>query len=294
MALTVPRLRAVNAAAISGSFAAAARMLGVSQPAVSQHVRDIEAEFGVRLFERVNGVLQPTPLCLELCNIAERISEDEREALRILMRQNTLVDGRLSIGLGNTMPGMALIATFNARYPGIEMAVQTGSHTEITRAVVAHEADIGILPDVPSDGRFRRQRLMRQNVVAIVHPDHELAYLSSVSCARLMKAPLIFRTRGSSTQRVVDRAFRTAGLDPEPLLQLDTRDGVYEAVANGLGVGFMWRYGTSRTDAVRRVPVRELDTEYEEVVFTRADEKSVLLTAFFEAAERFRQHWKAE
>ena len=45
----------------------------------------------------------------------------------------------------------------------------------------------------------------------------------------------IGRTKGSSTQRVVDRAFRTAGFEPAPLLTLDTRDAVYEAVVNGLG-----------------------------------------------------------
>jgi DNA-binding transcriptional LysR family regulator len=61
------RIRAVNAVAASGSYAAAARLLGISQPAVSQHVKGIEEQFGVRLFLRRNGALHPTPLCLELC-----------------------------------------------------------------------------------------------------------------------------------------------------------------------------------------------------------------------------------
>lgn len=293
MAITLSRLRAINAVAAGGTFAAAARMLGISQPAVTQQLRETEAEFGVRLFERANGQLHATPLCLELCDVAERMAESESDAVRLLNRQNKLVDGKLTIGLGNTMPGMALISAFHVRYPDIEISVQTGSHTQITRAVTTREADIGVLPDVAGDGRFRRQRLMRQSIVAIAHPDHELAFHAETSCARLMKTPLIFRSKGSSTQRLVDRAFQHAGLKPKPFLRLDTRDGVYEAVANGLGIGFMWHHGTSRTDAVRRVPVQELKMEYDEVVFARADEQSRLLSAFFQSAESFSKHWRA-
>ena len=288
MSLTLSRIRAVNAVAAGGSYAAAARALGLSQPAISRHVRDLEAEFGVRLFDRKNGLLQATPVCLELCDVAERMAEAERHAMRILMRHNTLLNGRLTIGLGNSMPGMALIAAFHKRHPSIEIAVETGSHEAITRAVLTRAVDIGILPDVPRDGRFRHDLLMRQNVVAIVHPASPLAGHDSVSCQRLLQEPLIFRTRGSSTQRVVDRAFRAAGVEPVPLLTLDTRDAVYEAVVNGLGVGFMWRNGTGRTDIVRRLTVTEMSREYDEMVFALSEEKSVLHDAFFATVSAFR------
>ncbi|ADZ70605.1 Transcriptional regulator, LysR family protein [Polymorphum gilvum SL003B-26A1] len=286
--MTLSRIRAVNAVAASGSFAAAARALRISQPAVSRQVRELETEYGVRLFDRKNGVLLPTPVCSELCDVAERMAEAERVATRILTRHNTLLNGRLTVGLGNSMPGMALIAAFHKRHPSIEIAVETGSHEDVTRAVLTREVDIGVLPDVPRDGRFRRELLMRQNVVAIVHPDTPLAAAREVSCARLVREPLIFRTRGSSTQRVVDRAFRAAGFDPVPLLTLDTRDAVYEAVVNGLGVGFMWRHGTARTDVVRRLTVPEMVKEYEESAFALADEKSLLHDAFFATVRAFR------
>lgn len=289
MSVTLPRIRAVNAVAAAGSYAAAARVLKISQPAVARHVKELEAEYGVRLFDRKNGILTATPLCNELCDIAERMAEAERSATRLLTRHNTLFDGRLTIGLGNSMPGMALIAQFLKRHPGVEIAVETGSHEQITRAVLMREVDIGVLPDVPADGRFRRALLARQNVVAIAHPDSALSRETSVSCGRLMAEPLIFRTKGSSTQRVVDRSFRTAGFEPAPLLTLDTRDAVYEAVVNGLGVGFMWRYGTGRTDIVHRIPVAEMQREYEEVVFALGDEKSLLFDAFFSTVEAFRK-----
>ena len=56
--------------------------------------------------------------------------------------------------------------------------------------------------------------------------------MCTVTCERLMAEPLIFRTRGSSTQRVVDRAFRAAGFEPVPFLTLDTRDAVCREVGS--------------------------------------------------------------
>lgn len=287
MIVSPNRIRAVNAVATSGSFAAAARLLGVSQPAVSQHVKGLEEEFGVRLFLRRNGALHPTPLCLELCDVAERMTEAESAATRILTRRNALADGHLSVGLGNSMPGMALIALFNKRHPTVSISVQTGSFEEITTAVITRRVDVGVLPNLPDDGRFRRELLVRQQVVAIVNADSALAGKQCLTCEQLITAPLIFRTRGSSTQRVVDRAFHAAGLNPVPLLTLDTRDGVYEAVANGIGVGFMWREGTGRTDTIRRIPVREMERLYDEVVFAPRDDAGQVGEAFFAAAKVF-------
>ena len=63
-------------------------------------------------------------------------------------------------------------------------------------------------------------------------------------------------------------------------------DGVYEAVATGIGIGFMWRHGTYRTDAVRKLDVTELRTPVEEVVFALSDERSSLVEMFFQAAGR--------
>ncbi|MCK7614029.1 LysR family transcriptional regulator [Roseibium sediminicola] len=289
MSVTLSKIRALNAVAEAGSYAAAARLLNISQPAVSRQVRDLETEYAVRLFDRKNGLLQPTPLCVELCDIAERMAEAERNAERLLSRHNTLVNGKLTVGLGNSMPGMALIAAFHKRYPSVEIAVETGSFENIISAVITREVDVGVLPDVPRDGRFRRELLMQQSVVAIIHPEHPLSGTSAVTCQRLLKEPLIFRTKGSSTQRVVDRAFQAAGLTPTPLLTLDTRDAVYEAVANGMGIGFMWRNGTGRTDVVERVAVTDMQKAIEEVAFTLAAENSLLVEAFFTTVQGFRK-----
>lgn len=286
--LTLARLRALRQVVQDGTFAAAARSLGVTHAAVAQQVRDFEAERGIRLFDRVDGALRPTPLCRELCDIGERIMEAERDADRILDRRDGAGRQRLRVGLGNSMPGVALIGAVLENCPSLSVTSVSGSHHAIMTAVLRRDVDVGILPDVPADPRFRRTTLLRQEVVAIASGDRfASAAAETISLAELATLPLIFRSRGSSTQRVVDRGFGRAGLDPVPVLTADSRDTVYEAVATGIGVGFMWRFGTLRTDTVRRIAVPELEGGVEEVLFALMNERNPVVDLVFGAASLF-------
>lgn len=291
MTLSTARLNAIRAVAEGGSYAGAARLLGVTQPNISGQVRALEAEYGVHLFVRETGQLRPTVLCLKLCDLAERAAETQDEIERLLRSRSSLREGRIAIGLGNAMPGMAVIAAFHRAYPGVKLDVETGSHQKIARAVLTHECDIGVLPDVPNDPRYRRAQLACSEVIAIAPTAHPLAQTTQVTAVQLSETPLIFRASGSSTQRAVERMFARANLTPHPFLTLDARDGLYEAVVNGLGVGFMWRASTSRTDGVTHLPIVEmsgLDTH--ETVFSLKETQNPIIEAFFNTAKMFDIH----
>lgn len=274
------------AVAEAGGYSAAARLLGLSHSAVAQQIRDLEAAFSVRLFDRAHGSLSATPLCNELCDIGQRVQEAESDALRVLGRRTGTGAHLLRVGLGNSMPGIAIIGELVKDHPSVSVVVQTGSHRSILAALLRREVEVAVLPDLPPDARFRRAPVLTQEVVAIVAAQHPLAARSGVSLTSLIKEPLIFRAAGSSTQKVVDRALRLSNLSVQPRVVVDTRDGVYEAVASGIGVGFMWRHGTHRTDAVRRLEVKELRSPVEEVVFALSDERRQLVEMFFHAAQR--------
>jgi LysR family transcriptional regulator, low CO2-responsive transcriptional regulator len=285
--LSLSRLRALTAVAEEGTFASAGRRLGISHSAVAQQIREIEAMHGVSLFERRNGALHPTPICAELCDVGTRMQEAERDALRILGRRDERGNRQLRVGLGNSMPGIAIVANLIANHSSLNVSVESGSHQTILAAVLQRRVDVAVLPDVPSDSRFLRVPILSQEVVAIVSADFPEPPSGYFSLAHLMQTPLIFRPRGSSTQKVVDRAFRQAGFEPTPRLVADTRDAVYEAVALGIGVGFMWRYGTFRTDSVRKIAVPDMAMPVDEVVFALASERNELLEMFLHAASDF-------
>ncbi len=281
MSLSLRALEALRAVAESGSYAAAARQMGLTQPGVSQQVRKLEEDYGCVLFIREQGQLQSTPLCDRLCDAAERVLSEHRSVEHMLRRHGALAQGELSVGLGNAMPGMSVIAAFNKSYPGVALRVTTGSYDKIMRAVINHQVDVGILPEVPRDARFRRKSLLTNHVVAIVPLSHPLAAWTTVTCSDLLEHRLIFRSAGSSTQKVVDRYFRRHDITPQPFLTLDTREGVYEAVVNDMGLGFVWRTGTGRNEDVTQLTLQDGDTASEEVVFAPRDREMETLTALF-------------
>lgn len=286
--LSLSRLRALTAVAEEGSYSAAARRIGISHSAVAQQVRDLERAYDIHLFDRVRGVMSPTPACLELCDIAHRMQRAQNDAERVLARRGPSGKHRLRVGLGNSMPGIAIVGRVLELHPTLTVSVESGSHQDIMAAVSRREVDVAVLPDLPADPRFRRFPVLSQEVVAIVSPGNPMAEQSEVTLAHLAKGPLVFRSPGSSTQKVVDRGFRQAGLTPDPRLTADTRDAVYEAVALGIGVGFMWRYGTYRSDTVRRIRVPEFRSSVDEVVFALSDERNALIDLFFNIASQFR------
>ncbi len=158
-----------------------------------------------------------------------------------------------------------------------------GSWVQIVEAVADDRVDLGVLPDVPKDGRFEREVCLHQSVVAIVHRDDPLAERAEVTCQELGEFPLIHRTSRSSTQRVIDTAFRKSGIAVKPKAIVDTRDGVVEAVANRIGIGFMWEHACSRTDVIRRVRVKELEQRVPEHVFCKAVNHDALVKLFFKS-----------
>lgn len=284
MPLSLPALMALRAVAESGSFSAAARQLGLTAPGVSQHVHSFERSYEITLFSRMNGQLVPTPFCEKVCDAAAHILNESNALERMLRNHGSLKNGVLSIGLGNAMPGMSLVAAFNKTFPDVELRVTSGSFQKIMRAVLDNSVDVGILPNVPKDNRFRRKVLLTNSVVAIAPPDSPLADRTRVTARDLVSQRLIFRASGSSTQKVVDRFFKDQNLNPSAYLTLDTRDGVYEAVANGMGIGFVWKTSTGRGDDVAQITLSGAATT-EEVVFAPAQQELPTLAAFFNLAE---------
>src|SRR5262249_17647072 len=197
---------------------AAAKRLGISQPAVTQQVRALELDFGLTLFDRRGNNLVPTALCRQVYDVTSRIEASESEALAILRQHQDLTGGELRVGLGNSMPGMALISAFQRVYPDVRLLVEMGSWASIMAAIVDRRVDVGVLPEVPDDGRFRREVCLTQGVVAIVHPDHVLADATRVSCAELTAHRLGFRPQHSSNPRGVDGALTAAGYQPQTAL----------------------------------------------------------------------------
>jgi DNA-binding transcriptional LysR family regulator len=82
----------------------------------------------------------------------------------------------------------------------------------------------------------------------------------------------------------VNRAFAAAGVEPEPIIVPDTRDGVIEAVANGMGIGFIWEHASSRRDGIVRLNVTDMDEQLPEYLFLLKGSRNRLVQGLLELA----------
>lgn len=279
------QLRAFNAVARERSFSRAAVLLGVTQPAVTAQIRALEEAFRVRLFERTGRGVALTALGQRLFAETDRLREVEERAAELLSASFALTAGTIRVVAGAPAPTLRLVAAFGRRYPGVGVTTDFGAWDEVVAAIRSREADIGILTEAPKDRAIASISYLRQRIVALVPSGHRLAAAGSLSLRQLRDLPVIFRTGQSLTQKTLER--RLAELDARvaPLLVLETREAVYEAVAQGLGVGFMFDAASTRSDAVCRIPVEELPDSYSEDIFCLAGQRTLRAhEAFFALA----------
>lgn len=280
MSTSPARLRALASVFETGSFTEAARELGVSVPTVTQLIRDFERDADIRLFEKQSRQLIPTYVAKNLYPIAVKFRETEREAADVVRQFTDFERGELRVALGNASEGMMIVAGFQKTFPNVEIKVHTGNWANVLALVEDEQVDVGMLPEVPKDGRFERTLCRRQRVFAVMSQSSALSVRDQLTCADLANEPLIFRSRGSSTQRQVDRGFKAAGLSPVPRISADTRDSLLEAVYHNLGVGFVWQNATSGYRDLARIEVEEISKEVGEYTFFKKGRESRLVNAF--------------
>jgi DNA-binding transcriptional LysR family regulator len=146
--MTLRQLEVFLAIANAHSYRRAAEGLHASQPALSQHVRELEAELGVRLFDRLSRGVVPTEAGRLLEERAKRVFATLTDVRDVLGELQGLQRGLLLVG-ASTTPGIyvlpAVIGEFRRRYPGIDLRLRIANSRVIEEAIRAHEVDLGVV-----------------------------------------------------------------------------------------------------------------------------------------------------
>lgn len=285
MSLTYAQIRAFNAVVREGSFTGAARELGVSQPAVTAQIKAIEDAYGVQLFERNSKKLVLSELARALFSTTEMVDGVERDAEEILIAYQGLDKGEIRVVSGAPHITMELLAAFHERYPGVRILANFTNGSQILQAIEDRKADVAILMDSPQVDRFVSVPFRAHRLLAIVPDGHAFAGRRSISLRDLAGQSVIFRTEQSVSQRLLAEALARQGVQIEPALVLETREAVLEAVNCGIGIGFIFEGGSSRTDGINRVLIDDLtEVMVEDVFCLEAQSRRRVIEAFLEVA----------
>jgi DNA-binding transcriptional LysR family regulator len=202
---------------------------------------------------------------LRYANAAAETMVEARQALAAL---NDTVVGELRLGASTTIAQYVLprmLGAFLREYPQVQLSLVSGNTEKIVEEVAEERVALGIIEGPAMRRDVKTERMVRDEMVLIVGPQHVWARMGKIEAGELAKTPLLMRERGSGSRRVVERALKKAGLPLRSLkvaMELDSTEAIISGVEAELGVGFVSRSAIGkvlRLGTVRIVAVRGLE-----------------------------------
>jgi DNA-binding transcriptional LysR family regulator len=253
------RLRALGEVARLGSFSAAARSLGLTQPAVSNQVRVLEQQLGRKLLERIGKSAKPTPEGDLLIAAASRAFAEIDTAIDEIARRGAEVSGTLVMAAGATATKHLLpvvMADLRARHPAIDLRVLTGNTTDMLPGLLDGSIDLGLLTAPLRRPNLRVRFFFRDRLVCIVPPG-EAPAARIVRPRDLSGRQLVLYDRGGSIRLAIDR-WLGAARHRVRISDIGSADAQAAFVRAGLGWSIISEIAAREDADAGRVDLREL------------------------------------
>jgi DNA-binding transcriptional LysR family regulator len=261
--MTIRQLEVFLAIAHAQSFSRAAEHIHLSQPTLSEHVKELEQELGVPLFIRHSRSVSLTEPGRVFEDYATRVVATLAAGRHAIAELDGLKRGSLVVG-ASTTPGTyvlpARIAKFRDQYPGITVALRIANSRAVQECVRDGEVDLAVIGGHvlgPSERCVAAGIL--DELRLIVPPTYPVK--TSLTPARLARERLLIREEGSATRQATERALREAGVTLRPAMELDHTETIKRAVMAGLGVAFVSRYAVEdevRSGRLRILPIQRM------------------------------------
>ena len=228
-----------------GSFSKAAEALFLTQPTVSEHIRGLEEELGVRLLDRLGRGAAPTKAGQLLLGYGRRILELHREARQALDRFQGRMSGELVIA-ASTIPGEyvlpALIGRFKEKYPDIAISLLIGDTQRVVEWVLEGRAELAVAGAQIDHRALEYRELMPDELVLVVSAAHPWHGKKTATLEEVRAEPLIVRERGSGSRHALEKALAEVGLDLSDFRvvgEMGSTQAIKQGVKAGVGISLI-------------------------------------------------------
>ncbi len=274
------------------NFSRAAAKLGLTQPAISTQIRQIEEEFSARLFDRIGKrvfLTQPGALLLDhACKILS-VQKEAAEALQDLLPAPA---GRLNLGATEASCLYLLpkvFAAFKKRHPEVRIAIYRNFTTKIVQKLLEDSLDLGFV-SLPVEAReIQTIPLFREPIDVAVAADHPLASRASVTVEEVARYPWIF-PKASRTRQALEELFRGVAQPVHVTMELSGPETIKKFIGIGLGISLLSRsYASAEVKAgqLKLIPLAEPRLERQWGLAYRTDRYlSRTAQAFIDMARR--------
>lgn len=268
------QLRAFCHAAQLGSITAAAESLGLTYPAVSLHVRELEHEMEAILFDRDGSRIALTPAGEHLYELAKPLVQGMDGLPKSLMDQTEhRVSGHLQLaasvaGAANVLP--QYIKRFREQHPGVRLHVRNCPLSEGMKLLLDGEVEFVLGAREPySHEALEYREIQSYDIVLITSLDHPLAGRETVTPEELAALPVIVSPAGTYSRQFGESAARQFGVGVKVVVEVGGWGVIKRYVENGFGISIVPSISLHETDRLSVTPLREFFPSRSYGVFTR-------------------------
>jgi DNA-binding transcriptional LysR family regulator len=282
-------MRSLLAVVDAGAITEAADRLGVTQPALSRRVRQLEAQLGVALLTRGRKGVALTTVG-HLVAAEARVLVERYDHLRAqVAAYQRLEGGTVRLGGGATAVSFVLpdaIARFQGEYPGVRFQVKESGSREVEEDVVSGRLELGIVTLPTHLRELEVHPLIEDRIVLIARAQHPLAQARPLRVAQLAGLALVGFEAGSAIRQIIDASLREAGVEMNVVMELRSIPAIVRMVASTGTLAFVSHMGIESESQVEVLRVRDLDIRRQLAVIARRG--AVLSPAARAFAQRLR------
>ena len=241
----LPYLETFAKAAELSNFTAAARVLGLTQAAISQRIQALEHSLKEQLFLRQGGHVLLTEAGRCLYSYAQRILALHREAIQEITGREAPLTGELILA-ASSVPGEyllpGLLAQFQERHPHLQVRASVADSQRVLEQVEQGQVHLGLVGNRGESPHLEYRSFAKDDLALIVPAKHPWAGRRRVTLNQLMSQPVIVREVGSGSRSCLEQALVHAGRSLHELrvtLELGSNESIKEAVQRGLGAAVL-------------------------------------------------------
>jgi aminoethylphosphonate catabolism LysR family transcriptional regulator len=250
-------------------------------------VRSLEEAYGVELFARGRHGVELTELGRALLDVIRPMFSIEVEAAELLGRAGGLLRGRLHVGADAPFVVIPMLAAFRSRHPQVELSLSLGNSSEVLRDLLDGRTDVAQISDRVEDPRLFAVAAAKSRQVVVVARDHPWARRRGVRLRDLHGAAMVIREDGSVTRRAFEVAIQRAGVEPEVVMELGSREAIHEAVAAGIGAGVVIEAERGHDARLVALPISDCTIEHVAYVACLQERRRLrAVSAFFDPMPR--------
>lgn len=251
--MTLRHLEIFLKVAETGSMRAAAEELFITQPTVSTSIAELEKEWGVLLFERLNRRLYITDAGQKLKIYARKMQNLQDE----ISRQIVSAKDNIPITIGATVTiGTCILPQYISQMEGLKIKVWIDNTAKIEQGILNNHLDIGLVEGSITNEDIISTPFMRDEMMFICRKDSRYAEKNSVSLEEVGNEPMILREENSGTRKVIDEAMCTAGIKPKVIWNCNNTQSILNAVRMGIGVSILSPRLVEGYSELQTVPIR--------------------------------------